>query len=374
MSVGDLFDSFGMDLDSKTRRPRLPRAAPVPKGSPSPSAFRMADGWDGFFCDVPYQADTPSMTLGSSSRSVSSPIAFGSENLGESFYEESAAPTLYWNDWNDWKDHRLPSPPLLWDSITWTNPNLDDVNQSFTHSWIAPSDTTENHANAILSEHRDQRNDVDIEEGSEEDDDDQEEDDDEEDDDEDEWSGQDNELERTVIRALGGDLSLAAHLIPILHKSVFSELTTTVTQKVGPWRRDVLTSSCGLASTESEQTGSRSSNSRTDDSTSTPRKRQRTSNPSTRMTEAEDEDDRNDDEHSDSDDGRRDPKRRRSSPASALLPLLPRLACPFYKRDPGKYSAQSTGDSKSSTSYRACAGPGFKSIQRLKYYSPLATQ
>jgi hypothetical protein len=363
VNVGDLspcdqFNSFGMDFGFKIRLPRQRPAAAVQKGSSSPTAFRMADGWDvstdAFSCDVPYQADTPSMTSGSSSRSVSSPIAFGSENFGENFFEDSA-PTFYCNDW---------------DSI-----DFNSTDQNFTHSWTVPNyientarapltDNAENHANTILSEQRDQGNGFDIDEGSEEDDDDE--------DDEDEWSGQDNELERTVIRALDGDLSLAAHLIPILHMSVFSELTTTVTQKVGPWRRGVLTASHGLASTESEQAAS--SNGRIDDSTSNSRKRQRASNPSTRTTEAGDEDERNDDEHDDSDDGGQDPKRRRSSPASALVPLLPRLACPFYKRNPAKYSAQSTGDSKSTTNYRACAGPGFKSIQRLKYYLPLTTQ
>jgi hypothetical protein len=51
---------------------------------------------------------------------------------------------------------------------------------------------------------------------------------------------------------------------------------------------------------------------------------------------------------------------------------IPRLACPFHKKDPSKYNIQfdeagdETADKNKKTEYRACAGPGFKNIQRLK--------
>lgn len=345
-----------LEFKSSPSRQRTTAAAVQKASSSSLTSFLVTDGLDAdAFYDLRYQASTPSMTLGSSSRSVSSSIA-------ENFWGDSE-PANYWND-TDW--------------IDWTF-DLNNANQSITHSLfersyienaaqVPTTNSTGNYASTILWELPDQENGVDGTEDSEEDNEDEDDDDDEdEEDEEDEWSWQDNELEHTVIRALGGDLSLAAHLIPVLQKSAFSELTTTVTQKVGPWRRGVFTSSHGVASTESEQTAS--SHGRTDSST---RKRQRAINQSTKTTEAEDEDERND-EHDDSDDGRPDPKRRRSSPTSDLVPLPPRLACPFYKRNPVKYSAQSTGDSKSTTNYRACAGPGFKSIQRLKYCLPLAS-
>ncbi|KAK3370971.1 hypothetical protein B0T24DRAFT_512290, partial [Lasiosphaeria ovina] len=43
------------------------------------------------------------------------------------------------------------------------------------------------------------------------------------------------------------------------------------------------------------------------------------------------------------------------------------LACPFHKRDPVKYGIQhgNSGNGKKHR-YRACMGPGFKSVQRLK--------
>ncbi len=58
---------------------------------------------------------------------------------------------------------------------------------------------------------------------------------DDDDDDDDDWSGQDD-LEAIVLNAFGGDLTLAARLIPVIHKSLHSELCETVIQKVNPWR------------------------------------------------------------------------------------------------------------------------------------------
>jgi len=50
-----------------------------------------------------------------------------------------------------------------------------------------------------------------------------------------------------------------------------------------------------------------------------------------------------------------------------LTPVPPfSLACPFYKLNPAKYSVQQPIRDKNDTNYRSCAGPGFKSIQRLK--------
>lgn len=43
------------------------------------------------------------------------------------------------------------------------------------------------------------------------------------------------------------------------------------------------------------------------------------------------------------------------------------LACPFYKHDPQRYNPQNDNIS-SAMRYRTCAGPGWESISRLRYY------
>jgi hypothetical protein len=58
--------------------------------------------------------------------------------------------------------------------------------------------------------------------------------------------------------------------------------------------------------------------------------------------------------------------------ASSAIPL-PRLACPFHKLNPAKYGIHHAQDQHSKkVDYRTCAGPGFKSIQRLKYILPFS--
>ena len=61
----------------------------------------------------------------------------------------------------------------------------------------------------------------------------------------------------------------------------------------------------------------------------------------------------------DGEDGKR--KSHRQSKGSGKEDRL--FACPFYKNDCTKYSCNSVNGSK----YRACAGPGFITIARLKY-------
>lgn len=56
-------------------------------------------------------------------------------------------------------------------------------------------------------------------------------------------------------------------------------------------------------------------------------------------------------------------KRHQQSPASGKEERL--LACSFHKNDCTMYSCNTINGPK----YRACAGPGFKSISRLKYVS-----
>jgi hypothetical protein len=181
--------------------------------------------------------------------------------------------------------------------------------------------------------------------------------------DDDDWSGQDDNLEIVVLEALGGDLVLAANLIPILHKSFYSEFSANITQKVGPWRHDVTKCSPGTEGTNSEQISS--TNSRSNESN--PRKRQRRPGPVNRNRDADEEDEEDED-----DDNNRDPKDLSGSPDTEGVLL--RLACPFHKRDATKYCIQHDAvEGSKKTEYRTCEGPGFKSIQRLKFVitSPL---
>ena len=183
-------------------------------------------------------------------------------------------------------------------------------------------------------------------------------DDDAEEDEDDDWSGQDSNLEAIILKAVGDDLALAAHLIPILHKSLRSEFAINATEKLGSWRYGVIKSAHG-----SRAGGEQTSANYTTDATNNPRKRQRRQGPKNQNRKSDDFDEDDDDDDDDPQDikGRED-----DTGTEGQLPL-PRLACPFHKRDPDKYNIQH-GDVESSkkAEYRTCAGPGFKSIQRLK--------
>jgi hypothetical protein len=215
----------------------------------------------------------------------------------------------------------------------------------------APSAMVQDHGNAISALNYD----LSDSELSEDDDDENEDPDNEEDDDD--WSGQDAKLEIVVLEALGGDLVLAATLIPILHKSFYSEVSANVTQKVGPWRYDVTKCSPRTEGTSSEPISS----THTRANESNPRKRPRLPGQINHKRDADEEDEEDDD-----DENTRDPKDLRGSPDTGSVLL--RLACPFHKLDPTKYCIQHEAvDGSKKTEYRSCEGPGFKSIQRLKF-------
>jgi hypothetical protein len=73
-----------------------------------------------------------------------------------------------------------------------------------------------------------------------------------------------------------------------------------------------------------------------------------------RRREHDDENLSEDDQHGD--------RKKRISRSGAVDGDDRRLACPFYKYDPRKYTCTSS----TRTKYRTCAGPGFDSIARLK--------
>lgn len=197
---------------------------------------------------------------------------------------------------------------------------------------------------------------------------DQSEDDDEEDDiaddsdDEDnDWSGQDDNLEAIVIECLRGDLELAALWIPILHQSCYSKQTENVKQIVGPWRHAITKCSPGDEGATGAQTPS--STARSNEATGSSRKRQRRYGSTSRNRQAEDHEDDEDEEEDNGD------SKGLGEPSDIANPVQTyRLACPFHKRNSGKYCIQhSRAENPRKTQYRACEGPGFKNIQRLKY-------
>jgi hypothetical protein len=174
------------------------------------------------------------------------------------------------------------------------------------------------------------------------------------------WSGQNDDLEAIVLECLSNDLPLAAHLIPILHKTLYTQLQTNIKGKVGPWRHGV---KCAAGGVEGESRRNISSQ----ESSSSPtnhRKRQRLPDGGgSRQPGGREDDNEEDDENGDG----RNVKAPEDTSSNIRRQQLPRLACPFHKRDPAKYCVQhDASDNSKKLDYRTCAGPGFGNIQRLK--------
>lgn len=197
-----------------------------------------------------------------------------------------------------------------------------------------------------------------IDENSESDAGDEDEEADEDEDGEDDWSGQEDNLEAKLLEALRHDPELAAYLIPHLYKIFHSNIS----KKVDPWlRHGVATCSPGGGTTSSGKTPS--TNAGTDTSNTSANKRPRGLGPVNHDQEGEGDDEDDGDE----DDDNREPKRLKDNPDNGGSAQHLRLACPFYKLDPSKYSIQHEAvENGKKSDYRVCAGPGFISITRLK--------
>ncbi len=165
----------------------------------------------------------------------------------------------------------------------------------------------------------------DAEDGDDNDDDDEEEDDND-------WSGENDSLDATVIAAVGGDLVLAAFLIPLLHRDFQSAVRTKVESwqyTAAPGTRDS-TSGDGQSSVPQEQQASPSNS----------RKRRRRASSSGDGIKRDDEDgDSGDAGGGAPGDGGGDDVGRPADPAGDP----PRLACPFHKLNPTKYNIQHGG-------------------------------
>lgn len=177
----------------------------------------------------------------------------------------------------------------------------------------------------------------------------------EEDEDDNEWSGQNGNLESLVISAVDWDYSLAAFLIPLLHR----DFNLALRSKIERWR-------CSATSRASSDGSSDGSPAADHTATELPtgkegalsRKRRRTNS----------DDGRQDEKGDEGDDGDEDGEKRGKTDHPPDPPfdsdLL--LACPFHKHNPIKYGAHDNPGAGKKPKYRACAGPGFRSVQRLK--------
>ena len=177
----------------------------------------------------------------------------------------------------------------------------------------------------------------------------------EEDEDDNEWSGQNGNLESLVISAVDRDYSLAAFLIPLLHR----DFNLALRSKIEKWRCSETT----RGSSDGSSNGSPGPDHPTTESPAgnngaPSRKRRRTNSDDGRQEERGDEDD----------DGDEDGEKRGKTgpPPDARLDSDLLLACPFHKHNPIKYGAHSNPGAGKKPKYRACAGPGFRSVQRLK--------
>lgn len=167
-------------------------------------------------------------------------------------------------------------------------------------------------------------------------------------------SDRSDRLDIAILTAVGGDIDLAVALIPHAHKLMRKSLQ----DKIDSWQIELVDpadagDSYGTGSGSINASGSPESTRGNRGGRQTARKRQRNS-----------DSDNDQDEYEEEEGGA-------GTPGFLGLPqeaekLL--LACPFHKYDPAKYGIQhlTPGASRKDT-YRACAGPGFKSIQRLKY-------
>ncbi|CZR54039.1 uncharacterized protein PAC_03922 [Phialocephala subalpina] len=172
-------------------------------------------------------------------------------------------------------------------------------------------------------------------------------------------SEDDNELvaqsegyEALVIQAVGGDLDLAARLIPQLHAMWYQERSAVL----GPWQSGFTQHGPGAGNghvgsaamhifsagnSGSNKSGNGDSNEQQDNQD---------------HGQDEQQQDGNDDDRSGG------PKKR----ARSISNEQQHFACHFHKKDPEKYNAFHSSEQGGKAPYRTCAGPGFTSIRRLR--------
>lgn len=179
-------------------------------------------------------------------------------------------------------------------------------------------------------------------------------------DNEDEDDNGDDWLETALLVAAGEDLELAAVLISTIPR----ELMLAARAKGSSWQN----TAAGGDGIPCERQQS-DLNSPAGGVPTFQRKRRKVSNPNSGKKEKEDNSE-------DEEDKGGNDSNNFSQEASESAPHL--LACPFHKLDSIKYGIHSayTSSGGNTRDYRTCAGPGFKTIQRLKCvpHIPLSIQ
>jgi hypothetical protein len=175
------------------------------------------------------------------------------------------------------------------------------------------------------------------------------------------WSLHIQSLEAAALEAFSGDLDLAAFFLSNLDEILGLHNSRDISrQKVCSW----IQYSPNSSEASSRKTQSSYASHATSNSAGQNRKRQRSVNPNYpegRRERDEEEDDQQE----------RDPKKPKENEHGATDGDV-LLACPFWKKDPNKYNKHYLSDTNTRMNkYGRCEGPGFATMQRLKYVKSL---
>jgi len=179
--------------------------------------------------------------------------------------------------------------------------------------------------------------------------------------DDNDWSGTDNYFESSIFQAVYPNIELAAYLIKNLYSMVHPPSSTKVSRKVSSWRAQIYTSTTDSETTSTEKAPP-ASNKTSSTSKVDSQKRDRLSGSPGKSSGEDGEEDDDDD----TDESRRKRLKEKHLGSAFAMPIQ-KLACPFFKMNPSKYSVQLSLEGQvNDKQYRICAGPGFKTIQLLK--------
>ncbi|KAF8854036.1 hypothetical protein BDZ45DRAFT_51012 [Acephala macrosclerotiorum] len=167
------------------------------------------------------------------------------------------------------------------------------------------------------------------------------------------WSGANDNIEAAIYQSVFPDQELAAYLISNMYSDIVLSSTKKITRKVSSWQEQITTCATDSGTTTGTASTAKEASPKAISSTGNVASLKRD------MISSSPDDNIGEDEEDDADESRR--KRvKEKSVDNVQEPQEPRLACPFFKKDPSKYSVQK------SKHYRACGGPGWLTIPQLK--------
>jgi len=166
------------------------------------------------------------------------------------------------------------------------------------------------------------------------------------------WTGSADFVEAAIYQAAFPDQELAAHLISKMHGELLLGSSKKVSRKVSSWRAKITSCPTDSGTTSTEKAGTAKLNSSTPSSAGSKRGRMSGSADSPFGEDEEDDIDDNDEN--------RRKRAKEDDIDGGLIATTQKLACPFNKMDPIKYS------NLSGLQYRTCTGPGYATIQLLR--------